>query len=177
MKHEHSFVTYLESLKEDRGALAALRRGLGQPPGSAPSMYPYVVPRLPASAYPGSWQEQTYYLIAALFALHPVGTAEGNLGNHFARLRDPNAENNDALERRFTAILTADPADMHIYLRQAISFLKSHEETPVNWHRLMWDLLRMGNPEKLADVRQFWARAFWGAPHPENKKPPEPSGG
>ena len=34
MTKERPFVTYLESLREDRGALAALRRGLGQPPGT-----------------------------------------------------------------------------------------------------------------------------------------------
>ena len=41
------YITYLLSLKENRGALAALRRGLGRPPGTAPEMYPYVVPWLP----------------------------------------------------------------------------------------------------------------------------------
>ena len=46
----NNFITYLEELRdrEDRGALAALRRGLGQPPGSAVEMYRYVVPWLPA---------------------------------------------------------------------------------------------------------------------------------
>ena len=161
MSNEHSFITYLETLREDRSALAALRRGLGQPPGSVPDMYPYVVPRLPANVRSGSWREKAYYLIASLFALHPMSTSEGNLGSHFARLRDPKDENNDALERRFTAILTADPADMHIYLRQAVGFLKSHDETPVNWHQLMWDTLALGNSEKAPNVRKRWAEGFW----------------
>ena len=45
MNYEHGFVTYLQSLaeKDDRGALAALRRGLGQSPGSVPDTFRYVV--------------------------------------------------------------------------------------------------------------------------------------
>src|SRR5450759_404004 len=63
-------VGYLERLrdKDDRGALAALRRALGKPPGEAPEAYPYVVPFLPREV--SAWQEQVYYLVAALFAVH-----------------------------------------------------------------------------------------------------------
>jgi CRISPR system Cascade subunit CasB len=128
MSQEHTFTTYLETLAEDRAALAHLRRGLGQPPGSAPEMYPYVVQRLPKEAYPNSWTEQTYYLIAALYALHPASAKEGNLGRHFAATLDPNPDYNDAIERRFTALLTAHSDDLHFYLRQAVSFLKSRPE-------------------------------------------------
>lgn len=35
---KHPYIIYLESLREDRAALAALRRGLGQPPGTVPDM-------------------------------------------------------------------------------------------------------------------------------------------
>jgi len=39
---DEKFVAYLQGLQvcEDRAALAALRRGLGQPPGTEPHMYP-----------------------------------------------------------------------------------------------------------------------------------------
>ncbi len=59
----HPFITYLESLAkaEDRGTLAALRRGLGQSPGTVPDMFRYVVPRLPDNA--NKWTEKTYYMI------------------------------------------------------------------------------------------------------------------
>jgi CRISPR system Cascade subunit CasB len=168
----NSFITYLESLAEDRGALAALRRGLGQPPGTVPDMFRYVVPRLPENTYSGSWAEKTHYLIASLYALHPVSISSGNLGDHFARLRDPDPEKNEALERRFTALLTAHPEDLHIYLRQAISFLKSKEEGEkgkVNWHALMWDVLALGNPERAPDVQKRWAQSFWRSRRTEEK--------
>lgn len=170
---EHNFVTYLESLAQadDRGALAALRRGLGQPPGTVPDMFRYVIPRLPENAYPGSWTEKTYYLIASLFALHPKSAPEGNLGDHFAALRDPDPDKNAALERRFTAILNANPDDLPDYLRQAISFLRSKDETPVNWHELMWHLLQMGDPERADQIRKRWATAFWRNRSRETEQP------
>lgn len=180
MSQDHGFVTYLASLAENRGALAALRRGLGQPPGAVPDMFRYVVPVLPKDAFPGSWTERSYYLLAALYASHPTAAAEGNLGNHFAvHLDMQNPERNDAIERRFIALLTAHPDDLHIYLRQAISFLRS-KETPVNWHQLMWDVLQLGYPDSATAVRKRWADAFWrrGAPavggETEAAKPDQP---
>src|SRR5512139_402968 len=104
MTEPRPFVTYLESLREDRGALAALRRGLGQPPGAAREMYPYVVPWLPAEA--PRQREAAYFLVAALFAYHPDPGGSGNLGQTFRRTLDPNADNT-ATERRFTTLLTA----------------------------------------------------------------------
>lgn len=156
----HNFIHYLEALDEDRGALAALRRGLGQPPGSVPDMHRFVIPRLPADTYPGSWTESTYYLIASLFALHPDGTEKGNMGDHFYLSIDQEVNNSEAVERRFTAFLTADPADLHIYLRQAVSFLRS-KEVPVNWHQLMWHVLDLGYPDSAERVQKRWARSFW----------------
>lgn len=157
---EHVFISYLESLTEDRAALAALRRGLGQPPGTVPDTFRYVIPMIPDDAYPGSWKEATYYLISSLFALHPESVSDGNLGDHFAATLDPQSDNQDAVERRFTALLTADPADLHIYLRQGINFLKS-KEIPVNWHQLMADMLRMRRSQSVLWVRKRWANAFW----------------
>jgi CRISPR system Cascade subunit CasB len=151
----HPFIEYLESLCDDRGALAALRRGLGQPPGTVASMYPYVVPWLPEARY----NESIYYLVAALFAYHPAKADEGNMGSHFARTREPGTDST-ALERRFTALLAAHPDDLGTYLRQAVSFLRS-KEVPVNWHRLFYDLQRWAYDDR--PVQKQCARAFWAA--------------
>jgi CRISPR system Cascade subunit CasB len=155
---KHKFIEYLEGLRDDRAALAALRRGLGQPPGTVPDMYRYVVPWLPADAPP--WREEATYLVAALFAYHPAAGGTGNMGNHFARARDPQSDNT-AIERRFTALLAAHPDDLGFYLRQAVSFLRS-KEVPVDWHRLLSDVLVWGHPDRY--VQKRWARAFWGRP-------------
>jgi CRISPR system Cascade subunit CasB len=161
MTETHPFIDYLEGLREDRGALAALRRGLGQPPGTVADMYPYVVPWLPAETKPR--QEKAYYLVAALLAYHPAEGGTGNMGNHFARTCDPQSDNT-AIERRFTTLLAAHPDDLSTYLRQAISFLRS-EEVPVNWQKLFSDLQRWHYENRI--VQKDWARAFWGQPEKE----------
>ncbi len=152
----HPFIAYLYSLAadEDRAALAHLRRGLGKPPGAAPEMFPYVVPWLPENPH----REAAYYLVASLFALHPASAAQGNMGDHMAAARDGN--NDQALERRFTALLSAHPDDLPNYLRQAVSYLKS-KEVPVNWDQLFRDLQFWSHPEYGIQVRKRWATAFW----------------
>ena len=169
---EDYFITYLESLAEDRAALAALRRGLGQSPGHTPEMHPYVIRFLPKNAYPNSWVEQSYYLIASLYGLHPeVGKGE-NLGHHFACTLVADQEQNKAVERRFTALLTAHPDDLAAYLRQAVSYLKA-KEVNINWHQLMNDVLRWGNPDWQPEVQKRWARYFWNPPKEDEKKETE----
>lgn len=124
MNHQepHRFILYLQKLADGqgRGALASLRRGLGQPPGTVADMYRYVEPFLGQDA---RYKESAYYLVAALFAFHPKSTDEGNMGAHLAKTRTESGE--DALERRFTALLAAHPDDLPEYLRQAVSFLRS----------------------------------------------------
>lgn len=157
----HPFIRHLQSLaqQQDRGALAALRRGLGEPPGTVAEMYRYVVPYLPDR--PSRALESACYLIASLFALHPQSTNMGNLGAHL-RACDPERKNDDALERRFTILLAAHPDDLPDLLRQTISFIKS-KEVPVNWNQLFWDLQSW--EEKRQDphysVQKQWANAFW----------------
>jgi CRISPR type I-E-associated protein CasB/Cse2 len=154
----HPFVEYLISLREgdERGALADLRRGLGQPPGTAPAMYPYVVRYLPSGV--SRREEAVYYLIAALFAYHDQAGGRGNMGDHFGATRDPNGENT-AIERRFTALLAAHPDDLPFYLRQAVSYLKS-KDVAVDWSQLFYDLRRWHYDDRR--VQKRWARSFWG---------------
>jgi CRISPR system Cascade subunit CasB len=150
----------LESLREDRAALANLRRGLGQPRSIAPAMQPYLISLIPEDAT--RWQEQSHYLIAALYALHPKNTTEGNLGQHFNRAVAQAGEGGgEAIERRFVALLDAHPEDLAFHLRQAVSFLKSKEEIAINWQRLFYDVLAWNHDERRADVQRQWARGFW----------------
>jgi len=164
MTETYAFVEYLESLREDRGALAALRRGLGQPPGTVADMYRYVVPWLPEDARP--WQEEIYYLVAALFAYHPASGGRGNMGHHFALARLAQGDDT-AIDRRFTALLAAHPDDLPDYLRQAVGFLRS-KEVPVNWQQLFHDLPRWGYQDR--PIQRAWARAFWGRSAQETEK-------
>lgn len=153
---KHPFIAHLETLREDRAALAALRRGLGQDPGTVPAMYPYVVTWLPTSASRAT--ETAYYLIAALFAYHPKGQGIGNLGTAF-RIAASNESDTTAIERRFTALLAAHSDDLSFYLRQAVSYLKS-KDIAINWNSLFLDLQRWHYQDR--PVQKQWATTFWG---------------
>lgn len=156
MAREQPFVDHLESLRENRGALAALRRGLGRSPGEAREMYPYVVPWVPGDA--SREREAVYYTIASLYAYHPMTGGSGNMGTHFARTV-PRGGDHAAVERRFSVLLTAHRDDLPFQLRQAIGFLRS-KEVPVDWHQLFTDLTAWTHPDGY--VQKQWARAFWG---------------
>lgn len=154
----HPFVTHLERLADDRAALAELRRGLGRAPGEAPGMFPYVIP-FAASAY----DEDIYYLIASLFALHPGEARSGNMGDHL-RAYAQTVGDDSATTRRFTQLMRHRRATLAIPLRQHVSMLKS-KEISVNWHQLMWDLHWWEHEERF--IQKRWASAYW---KPESAK-------
>ncbi len=164
----HPFIQHLYQLgrAEDRRALAHLRRGLGKRPGAAPEMFPYVVPWLPPNLHPQ--EEAAYYAIAALFAWHPAIAASGNMGDHLAATKEKGRE--EAVERRFVALLAAHPDDLPEFLRQAISYLAS-KEIPVNWDRLFRDMRYWGHPDYGDRIRKQWAASFWRYNKPEQPAP------
>jgi CRISPR system Cascade subunit CasB len=164
----NSFIHKLYALnaegKEDRAALAALRRGLGRAPGEAAEMIPFLARMLPPHLPPEIETEAPYYLVASLFALHPTPKGgekqEGeNLGRSLKRL--PEHLRSESLEKRFQALLSSRPEQLPDRLRQVISLLRS-QKIPVDYQILLSDLLswtREGRP-----VQRRWARSFWGSP-------------
>ena len=157
------FLEFLLALEErkDRGAFAALRRGLGVPPGSAPEMHRYVAPW--AGGERSRWREDVYYIVAALFAFHPCDWPRDdsdrytNLGSSFASIAG--GDSHDAVERRFTALLSVRAEDLHVHLRHAVSLLKA-KDAPINWARLLRDLMSWNDEDRW--VQRNWAKAFWG---------------
>lgn len=158
------FISSLEALvnKEDRAALAALRRGLGKQPGATSDAHRYVVPWLPREATVR--QEDAYYLIASLFAWHqrnwpghPDDRFATNLGASFSRLK--NARESDSVEKRFVALLDCHPDDLANHLRHAVSLLRA-SEIPVDWAQLLEDVQHWGWESRT--VQRSWARAYWG---------------
>lgn len=158
---EKAFVGSLGKLveKEDRAALAALRRGLGKRPGEAAEMFPWVAPWF--SAEMSQRRQDDYFLVAALFAVHqgrwvPSGSGPTNLGASF-RVLAARADSG-SIERRFVALLNAAQEDLGEHLRHAVSLLKAHE-APVDWAQLLHDL--GGWSWESRTVQRAWASAFW----------------
>jgi CRISPR system Cascade subunit CasB len=165
-KGQERFFGHLQALASRRdsgarGALAALRRGLGKPPGTAFEMWPQVEPYLDSGT--ASWEEDACYLVAALFAYwHQGGPSVAahppdNFGASMARLRTPDV--GPSLELRLTALLKSHRDDLPVHLRQAIGQLKA-KGVPVHWRRLWLDILNWDHEDSW--VQRAWARSFWG---------------
>lgn len=147
---EQPFVSYLIGLKsrDDKGALAVLRRGLGKDGGTA-DMYPYIF-----RFNPPKWHENSYFLVASLFAFHPMHTdADIGFGKAVLRLKQKNSSN--SLEKRFIRLLDADREELSTLLRSFFSMFKS-EDIALNYHSFMRDMIYFGE-----NVTKQWARDFW----------------
>lgn len=154
MSHDriHPLVEFLQQHVDDRAMLAELRRGLGRSPGENASLYRYV-----GSFIHKHHDEDTIFLIASLFALHPASTAKGNMGDHL-RAYTKAVGDDAATTRRFTQLLNLHRESLNTPLRQHVALLKA-QETPINWHQLAYDVIRWGHPERY--IQKQWARAYW----------------
>lgn len=152
---------------QDRGALAALRTGLGKPPGAAARMLPIVAPFLSSDEGPAT---RAAFIVASLFAKHPQHAAIGSLGASLwkATKRDGNRDGKhgeEGVERRFAAALDADPADLTRHLDGLVSLCES-AGVPLDWHQFYRDVkgLLGQNEDYQVSIRTRWARHFWRGP-------------
>ena len=160
MPKDDRFIRYLKGLekRQDRAALANLRRGLGKSPKSVMEMYPYLGQFL----YNDSKHdyETAVFIVAALFAYYPDAPGNaGNLGDSVRQLKGDS--DSKSIEKRFVALLNAEAEDLPYYLRQMIGLLKSDQKPiAVNWNRLFKDVKNWNSDKRY--VQTAWARSFWG---------------
>lgn len=160
---EEAFVAWLveRARANDRGTLAALRRGLGKTPGTVPAMYPYIVP----------WTSEIlarnadcFYLVASLFASHPAATDTGNFGTTFRTIASMRQKRTgrepESLSRRFVALLDCNSEELPYMLRQAVA-LASADDVAINWTQLLRDIRYWEHPDRF--VQRKWAENFWAA--------------
>lgn len=170
-EHAQAFICHLSALAEkDRGALSALRRSLGFAPGALPAAYPYVEPFVGAEKHAEDPYRLALYLTAGLFALHPQQRDNTSFAAAFgtlSRLRE-----SASLEKRFIALLSAEPESLPTLLRQVIALLAS-EQLPFDYAQLLTDLSYWLSPfaHGARDrLRQQWARDYYRhlAPAPDH---------
>lgn len=169
------FVRWLVELKmrEDRGTLAALRRGLMLEEEQLFTLLGHVPPRYLAGLSPRD--ERLYLMVSALYAYHPESFSEEelakrrrNLGESLRLLAEKKVPKDESdgdegeipepLKRRMDALLSSPRDDLFGHLRQVISLLRG-EEIPVDWALLLYDLERWdarGRP-----VQWQWSRSFY----------------
>lgn len=165
-----------------RAALARLRRGTGKRPGEVAEMLEHVVPYLREDALrferrpnealqgagplgdprPGGYRRQAtlerevFFLVGSLFAEHPTAyEGKENLGDSLRHLGE-----HESAEKRFVALLNCRPERLGYHLRQVVSLAHSRE-VPINYRRLLFDLLDWERPDHR--VRLSWARSYWRA--------------
>ena len=151
--------------RQDRAALAALRTGLGKPPGAASRMLPIVAPFL--SSDEGS-ATRAAFITASLFGKHPEHAEIGSLGVSLWRATkregiNPDGKHGEAgVEARLAAALDADPGDLARHLDGLVSLCES-AGVPVDWHQFFRDLrgLLGQNEDYQISIRTRWAREFW----------------
>jgi len=153
--------------ERDAAALAKLRRCAGKQPTVALEQVGRLFDGVPDKRSRVACFENTLdpaALVASLFALwHQGGNRgtpsqfSGSFGDSFRQLREQQPES-ESVPRRFAALLDSHPDDLPQRLRHAISLLRS-KDVPVNWTRLLSDLLNW-NAERRS-VQRRWARDFW----------------
>lgn len=168
------FIRWLYGLAtaDDRGRLAALRRGLTAGPERLYELYRVIPPQFLADA--GSDEVQRRLLLAALFAFHPAMFPESagkevpfrNLGHSLRLLaeRQQGEEQEgppETLKRRLDILLSSPGDEVFSHLQQVIRLLKA-SEIPVDWERLLWDLRQWDRVDRR--VQWNWSRAFYVGP-------------
>lgn len=162
------FVGGLRRLRQDRGKLAALRRGLIENPRLHVDAYPIV------AGLGGDIANPLFIAIAALYATHPEESPFRNFGETCRRIaRSDSKEIVESMERRFRRLLASGSVgDVTDQLRPWIR-LAASKGVPVNYESLFADLWNWRFYAE--DVRLQWARVFWWAGESDDESPELPT--
>lgn len=157
------FVSAVRRACEDRGKRAALRRGLSV--ATVMDAWPVVASLGGEIGQPG---ESIFVDVAALFASHPLESADRNFGATCRRIaQGTDGKVIESFESRFRRLLASgDAADVTAQLRSWIR-LAASKGIGVNYEGLFADLWNWRwYPD---DIRIKWARSFWqsGEDHPD----------
>ena len=155
----------------DRRALAALRRSLATWPSVPAEAVRVVAPFLPQQAT--GWWEDVYYIIAALFAMHPcLSSKEAGRGPSLAKalLEARSDDSGQGPERRLLALLACKSEDLPTHLRHVVSYL-SARKISIDYGQLMRDLSWWDSRE--GKVQRRWGRDFWSGTFEENQESAE----
>ena len=159
------FVGALRRARNDRGKLAALRRGLTNNPRMHMDAWPVV------ANLGGDIGQPVFVAVAALFASHPEESNVRNLGETCRRIAQGDGkEIIESFERRFRRLLACgDVADVIDQLRSWVR-LAASKGVGVNYESLFADLWNW--PWYADDIRVRWAKSFWQSGETSNAEAP-----
>ncbi|MHB8629124.1 MAG: type I-E CRISPR-associated protein Cse2/CasB [Aggregatilineales bacterium] len=157
------FVNALTRL--DAGGLARLRRNAGYTLTEATDVHRVFFQVLPFGL--SEWQQDIYFLVATLFPLATHSLSAGTLGAtlHRVRVYRDGGGRANSLDRRFQTLIDSDREQLSFRLRQ-VTRLAEASEKPVNYVRLLVDVLRWDSEAKHVQLR--WARDYYIGPNTED---------
>lgn len=158
----------------DRGAMAALRRGLGAADDYSAERGRVVAPFVPPNARDAD--EAAMYMVASLFSLHPHHAVASDsprprgLGATLARIRfREDGDEDKGVERRFVLALDSDAAHLSERLRHLFNLLEARlPGAPIDYYVLFQDVLDWHAADHR--VQRRWARGFY-ARHTDTSEP------
>jgi CRISPR type I-E-associated protein CasB/Cse2 len=163
------FKALAKRIEKDSGSAADLRRALSGEERHLRNTYPIVL------SYLGEikeWQQDTWILVAALFAYYPqeIRSQQKDFGSSCRGL----AAGNDSggVERRFRSLLDTSLIDMRSPLTNLVRQMKS-KGVRVDYPQLLVDLLQWEHSNQY--IQDRWARTFWGAVSLDPEPTPSPS--
>jgi len=168
-RNSEQFINSLVKLKEkdDRKRLSELRRGLSQ--GTRSAAYGAV-------AFIGGQLDLVHITIAGLFATHPIGSSDPNLGSTWRKLRlqaygilPALDEKHTTFEHRFNRVIACKTSEeLCDFLRPIITLAKARE-VGINYTSLLTDIIYWENPN--SNISLEWAREYWKSDFPLEPEP------
>lgn len=154
----------LKKLREDRGAMANLRRGFS--PGTDHRAWPWIARWCNLTS---DRQRMIYTTVAAAFATHPETADTGNLGATLRRIALGDQSDKDqalqSFEARFRRFLTCSRAEEVCRRLTSVVRAAAQGGIPINYEQLFIDLWFWDDYPGRVKVQ--WAAAYWGGQREE----------
>ena len=159
-----SFIQTLEQFRigKNTAALSACRRGfLYDDKFLEP--YPFLNRMVPEGK-----NSEMYYLIAGLYAIHPMNSDGYHYNFGTAMRACYNASNQtSSFEKRFSTFLQADSDELKRSLFSLIQLAKS-KNVPINYAELLEGLMFWNSDRNYS--KKNWANSFWSYEAPTSEK-------
>jgi CRISPR system Cascade subunit CasB len=152
------FVSRLAALGP--GPQARLKRNAGNTLAEARGVLPLFFQLLPR-AVTRPHDVEACFLVATLYGLNPRPGGRGDLAATLVRVASAGGVSREGVDRRVAVLLDSHRGELPFRLRQAVRLVGAHER-PVDWARLLSDLLRWEHPARV--VQKAWARSYFGSP-------------
>jgi CRISPR type I-E-associated protein CasB/Cse2 len=156
-------VERLSQLRDDRGAMANLRRGLS--PATEDRAWPWIARWCDIT---NERQRTIYTAVAAAFATHPETADQGNMGTVMREIAQRNQKGDDGLktfEAHFRRFLNCHSYQEVCERLPGVVRMAKQQGISIDYRQLFLDLCYWGDRVKIR-----WAAAYWGEAKNENKQ-------